>query len=61
MNFYIDIDLKIPKPTEINFSGNGFYVYWKIKPVNEINEFGKFMYGANAKICFKIYNEIQKN
>ena len=54
------IDLKIPKPTRINFSGNGFHVYWKIKPVNETNEFGKFVYGANAKICFKIYNEIQK-
>lgn len=53
------IELDIPRPSKINFSGNGLHVFWKIKNINDTNENGKSLYGANARECYKVYSHIQ--
>lgn len=52
--------LNINYPTRINFSGNGLHVYWKIKTVNDCDEYGNPYYGAFAKACLKIYKLIEQ-
>lgn len=68
---YIDLlvgrcrELKIPDPSQINFSGNGLHVYWFVDKVNDFNNEGKKLFGSNAKACKKFYlnleNELVKN
>lgn len=68
---YIDLlvgrcrDLKIPDPSQINFSGNGLHVYWFVDKVNKFNDEGKELFGSNGKECKKFYlnleNELVKN
>ena len=51
----------LPFPTQINFSGRGYHVLWSIQTVNEFNELGKKVYGANAgnQNIKTLYNKIQ--
>lgn len=51
------IDLKIPKPTKINFSGNGLHVYWKIKLTNLENLCMVLM----PKFVLKFITKFKKN
>ena len=68
---YIDLlvarcrEIKIPDPSQINFSGNGLHVFWIVDKVNKFNDAGKELFGSNAKECKKFYlnleNELVKN
>lgn len=63
---YIDLivgrcrELKIPDPSQINFSGNGLHVYWFVDKVNDFNNEGKKLFGSNAKACKKFYLNLEK-
>lgn len=53
-------ELKLSVPTKVNFSGNGLHIFWSIKNINEKNEEGKKLFGANARECDKVYTLIQE-
>lgn len=53
-------ELNLSVPTKVNFSGNGLHIFWSIKNINEKNEEGKQLFGANARECDKVYNLIQE-